>query len=217
LTYKEIQDELIATRFDEAQRTYLKRSINHRYQMIWGAAPWAYKLPITASVTVTSGSQIAPVASVASDVQRVLQVYDNSNQPLEWVHPIQHQNMFRGSSNAAPTHWSVMGGLESSIQLGPTPNTTTTFTCMYERKIVRLVSGTTVTTGLMSADADVPIFNDAFHYLLVVGAMATSLKLENDSTGQLLEEEFQIGLKSMIESVSQPMVPVSYANYPVTA
>jgi hypothetical protein len=210
LTYKEIQDELIAYRFDETQRTYIKRSINHRYQMIWGAAPWAFKLPLTANVTVTTGSQSAPVATVSADVQRILQVWDTAGNPLEYIDPIMHQNMFRASANAAPTHWSVAGGSEFSIILGPTPNATVTYTCMYERKIARLVASV-VTSGLMSADADVPIFNDAFHYLLVVGAAATSLKLENDATGQLLEEEFQIGLKAMIEAVAQPMLPLNYA------
>jgi hypothetical protein len=119
--------------------------------------------------------------------------------------------MFRASANATPTHWSVAGGSEYSIILGPTPSSTVTFTCMYERKIVRLVSSV-VTAGLLSSDADVPIFNDAFHYLLVIGAAATSLKLENDPSGQLLEEEFQIGLKAMIEAVAQPMLPVNYSN-----
>jgi len=56
----------------------------------------------------------------------------------------------------------------------------------------------------MNSDNDTPVFDEAYHPLLVIGATATGLKMENDPTWGALEQEFDAGLQAMVEELCPP-------------
>ena len=59
----------------------------------------------------------------------------------------------------------------------------------------------------MVADTDYPVFPSEYHYLLVLGATATGLKMENDPTWTALEDEYREILMTMQQDLSADFVP----------
>lgn len=192
-----MQDEVIAIRFREGQRDSVKSWINMRSQLIWAVADWPFKRmgPVDLTVTTSDATPTLP-----ADFHRPHRIYDDSGLPVVW--------MDEDSFNA-----SFMGGIvdgitgppdsfkwvDDVITLYPTPDTSYTYKLVYDRRHSYLDSGTTPTAGLMSGDTDTPLWDAEHHYMLVHGAMATGLRLENDPTYPAVEEEFQSALQLMRE------------------
>jgi hypothetical protein len=56
----------------------------------------------------------------------------------------------------------------------------------------------------MSIDTDYPLWDPAYFWILVPGATASGLKMENDPTYQPLENEFLHGIEMMIDDLLPP-------------
>lgn len=188
MTFAEIQDEVITARFNAGQRASVKRWINYRYSWVWGHAEWPFKKVGPTSLTVTSGSQNV---TEPSDIARVIRLYTDLGEPVRELEPERFDLAYSYHTyTARPTDYKVVNG---QIVLGPTPDANYTYKLAYEKALTEL-----------SADSDTPAFPSRYHYLLVMGAIATGLKLENDPTWQPLEQEFVEAVGAMSEDLLPP-------------
>lgn len=54
MTYKQLQDEVIALRFNEGKRASVKSWINLRYSYLWDYANWSFKRITAANLAATA-------------------------------------------------------------------------------------------------------------------------------------------------------------------
>jgi len=80
VTFKQIQDAVLANAFDESLRAQVKDHINHRYQMLWVAEEWGFVYE-TALVSVTAGSNV--VTGLPSDFGNPLSLQNSAGDPRE--------------------------------------------------------------------------------------------------------------------------------------
>lgn len=193
MTYKELQDEIIQFRFNESRRSAIKRWLGHRYAMVWGAADWPFKFVHREDLTVASGEAAVPDA-----FRRPLTLETDGGEAVEYLTPAEFRFEFQHDDTAtgAAEYFTVVN---KTLYTGPAADGT--YKLSYERRPAHLADGTTDTAGLMNSDNDTPIWAEEHHYVLVFGAMADGLKLENDNTWPALEDAYEIGVRSMIEDL----------------
>lgn len=168
MTFLEIQDEVIDAQFSERKRDNVKRWINLRYAQAWSAHDWSFTYA-TATVSPTAATR---TLTKGVTVQRVIELNDENGEKIDYVTPYDYRpyrDTLAGSGR--PEVFTVVGG---SVLLGPVPDATySDWTLWYRVGLTEL-----------SANGDVPALPAEFHYLLVHGALATGLVLENDPTWQ---------------------------------
>ena len=103
---------------------------------------------------------------------------------------------------SVPDHFTVDAGVIYVAPVGAT-----SIYVAFEKKLMHLNSGGSEVVGPMSADLDYPVWDAVFHYYLVLGAIATGVKRENDPTFQPLEDEFGAGMIVMREELLPPDAP----------
>lgn len=211
MTFKQIQDEIINIRFKESQRESVKHWINVRYQGVWGFADWPWKRQGPVDIQVTAAS---PNTSIPTGFLRPIQLFDDAGNELLWMEPDEFdRNYANAQANGVTGAPDSFKWVDDVLTLGLTPQSDATFSLTYERKLVHLQGGTVPTVGAMSEDSDVPIWEDVYHYILVMGAMATGLRLENDPTYPQMEEEFDGLLSSMRDHYLPTASPGSHLQY----
>ena len=195
MNFKELQDECIQIRFKESQRTSIKRWLNMRYQFLWSTADWPWKRQGPADLEIDSGDANP---ALPSDFDRPLYMYTDNGDLVQWMSPDEFD------MNYLPEELRSSGGkprafkwVNNVLTLGPVPDNDYTYKLVYERGMTFMQGGTVPTTGEMSGVTDEPMWTDAFHYILVPGAIATGLRMENDPTYPQFEEEFGQMLLSM--------------------
>ena len=195
MTFKEIQDECIAIRFKESQRTSIKHWINMRYQFLWGMADWPWKRVGPVSIALQKGIS-NPV--LPSDFERPILMYDEDGEGVSWLPPDElDANYFFETLDGTSGKPESFKWVDDVITVAPPPDQAYTYHLVYERGMTYMQGGTTPTTGLLSGNTDKPIWAEAYHYILVPGAIATGLRMENDPTFPQFEEEFGQVLQSM--------------------
>ena len=200
MTFVDLQNEVLTYRFKEQQRTSVKRWINQRYGWVWAGAAWPFKYSSPTALTVTAGTAAAAFAT-ATDVLRPLAVWDQNGDQIEYLVPREFQLYYQSSTSSGdPQNYTVIGG---TIYLGPTPQSSQTFQVGYERKVGHFNGADAKVVGLLDQDTDYPIWDPAYHYMLVMGATATGLKLVNDPTWEALEDEF----RAMVIVMEQELLP----------
>jgi hypothetical protein len=211
MTFEEIQDEIIAIRFRESQRTSVKHWINLRYQMIWAIADWPFKFMGPVNLTVTSGDA---TPTLPSDFHRPIDILDDAGFPLSWLEAKDFDRAYEGYTlqgvTAIPDSFKWV---DDVITLYPTPDANYTFRLTYERRITHNHLGSTPTVGLMSDDSDTPLWDAEHHYLLVPAALSLGLRLENDPTYPAVEEDFQSALQLMREHYLPSAAPGGHLQY----
>lgn len=197
MTFLEIQNEILTARFREGQRTECKRWINSAYSKLWAFADWPFKkakssVTATASTTTLSGTPIS-----SSLWSRVISISRDDGYLLTYKTPTEFDFHFPDSTDEG-TPWAYTL-VDRDIILGPTPDTTSTsYSMRYELRLVHEHNGSTQTAGIMADDADVPSFDSEFHWVLIHGGLSIGLKMENDSTWQIAQDEFAEGLALML-------------------
>lgn len=197
MTYKELQDAVIRFRFNEGRRADVKDWIGLRYGEVWSAADWPFKYVHREDLTVSAGTATAPSA-----LRRPLQLENAAGDMLEYLSQSEFRDLYAWDDTTSSTA-DVYTLINSTFYIEPAD--TGTFKLSYERRPSHLADGTTDTAGLMNSDNDTPIWPVEHHYLLVVGAMSTGLKLENDNTWPALEDEFTRLVEVMKEDLLPPV------------
>lgn len=209
MTFDEIQDECIALRFKESQRTSIKRWINLRYHFLWALADWPWKRVGPADLTITA-SDATP--ALPSGFDRPLFIYDNLGQRVLWMEPDEFDELYLyGELNSTRGRPQAFKWVNSTITLGEIPDANYTYKIVYERGMTYLASGSAETVGAMTSASDTPIWDEQFHYVLVFGAIASGLRLENDPTYQQMEEEFS----TMTQAMKDHYLPTLAASGPM--
>lgn len=193
-----MKDELVSTRFGENKRPSCGRWINHRMGMVWAHADWPFRKAIRETAEVDASG----VVTMPSTFRRMLWAETTDEQPIHFLDPATFRATWGAANSESatqPTSYTVVNGV-AYVR----PKGSSSIYIAYERKMCHLHLGATVTVGEMVDDTDEPVWDDEFHYLLVLGAMATGLKTENDPTWESLETEFAIALGAMREEYLPP-------------
>lgn len=211
MNFKELQDEVISIRFREGQRSSIKHWLNLRSQLIWASSEWPFKHMGPVNLAVSNGDA---TPTLPTDFHRPISVFDDAGFELPWFTPHEFDNSFEAGNLSGTTGApDSFKWVDDVITVYPTPDADYTYRLVYERRHTYLDSGTTPTAGLMSGDTDAPIWDSEHHYLLVHGAVATGLRLENDPTFPAIEEEFQAGLQLMREHYLPAIESGSHKQY----
>lgn len=188
MTFNELATEVITTRFNESMRARIKRWINVCEQKIWDAEDWPFKYVTDQALTVTANTQTINTSSI-TDFNRPITLLDQDGVKIVYLTNREWDDQYADDlSFGEPVNYTMVN---RTIYLGPTPNANATFTCRYERVYAHLNSSGVITPGLMNADNDTPIWDAAYHFALVVGALSLGLRLSNDPTWEPLELEYQ--------------------------
>jgi len=199
MVFLDMISEIINFRFNQTQDLYVKRWLNMREQQVWAATEWPWKKLTNVTMQIDAGDSALdlPVA-----VRRVINVYDQDGQPLSWIPPDEFASRNRAvAPQGVPSEYTLSS---NQIILSPTSAGVYDFSIDYERGIFHYDGSNTKANGPMSVDTDYPAWDEAWHWILVPGAMATGLKMENDPTWEPLEQEFVTGLDAMKEDLLPP-------------
>lgn len=187
MTFLSLQNEVINARFSEGKRTSVQYWLNLRYAMVWNAQDWGFTYK-KGSLAVTGGTSSA---TLPADCLRAGELTDPNGTRIDYITPAQWEASYGGAnvstgSTDYPTEWTIVNGV---AYLGPTPASTANYDLLYKMKFTAL-----------SADADVPLLPSEYHYMLVFGALASGLIVENDPTWEAPDQQFQQQLLSMAMS-----------------
>ena len=197
MTFSEIYNAVVEARFKSSQTMAVKRWVNMREAQVWSAAEWPWKLvgPTTLAVDASDNTPTVP-----TDTYQPLAVYDDRGERLEYFTQSDFDDVYiPGQINSTTGRPRSFKWNDRVLTLGDTPDTSYTFQMTYIRKLCHYTSLAVLTSGPMSADTDYPVYDNEWHQMLVVGAIATGLKIENDPTWEPLEMEFSTTLATMIE------------------
>lgn len=173
-TFLELQDEVIARRFNTALRTSIKMWLNNRYNRIWNLADWTFK-HTSSAITVTAGDN-SP--AMPADFAKAEALYDQFGDPLPYVSPRRWEEAYVYATSGVAEAYTV---INRQIFLGPKVVAAATLTLPYIRRLCHVDAGTGVTPGIMVADTDQPIWPAEHDYLLVTDTIILGMQLEKDN------------------------------------
>ena len=184
MQFSDLYNEVITIRFNNNFVSQAKNWVNLRYAEVWNANEWTFRYT-TANPTVTGGTQT--LGGLPTAVQRVSYLYDDQGSPLSYLTPMEFFKTFYPSSTQSAQQASYYTVVNGTVYLGPTPSaSSSSYLLVYEQKVTPMVN-----------DTDIPAIPVEYHYMLVHGALATGLALQNDFTYAQQEEMFQEMLQSM--------------------
>lgn len=201
MTFSQIQIALDDRADETIEATKKNRYINLAYQEVWGYTDlWPFRKTST-TVTITNG-----VGTLPSDYSKAIKVYANS---LEYT-PVAYQD--RGKTGLSQVFYIVPQTDNNSAptQIGVLSTSVTSITLEYERNLTEL-----------SASDDVPVFDKAFHELLVLGALKRYSGTERENSELLLAEtqftnmlsnmfDFLIGRESLDQATGMTSLAQQY-------
>lgn|SRR5215831_2828420 len=200
MTFKEIQDECVVFRFGEIRRNSVKLWVNRRMQGVWGEAEWPFKRVNRQTVSTDSNGLLQmPVG-----FRRAIALEDSQGNELEYMVAEEFRDNYPWNqvTNAPPSVYTTWNG---QILFDSNPGLLgVQFKLSYLRRICCYQASGLLKEGLLVDDSDTPIWDPEHHFLLVMGATATGLKLENDWTWNALEDEFQGALQEMKDDLMPP-------------
>lgn len=168
-----------------------KNYVNTAYGDVLMLMPYAPWNEASATVTVSASSH---TGALPTNVFRVTAVYDATDQyplvPLEGRMQVFNEYPTQAEVGA-PVHYRVFGG---NILVYPMPSASTSLTVEY-----------LVQPSDLSADGDLPAFPEAYHDILVSGAVALAYRDDgNLQMAQAYEAEATEMKKSLIQEAGQP-------------
>lgn len=176
LTFKAIQDAVLADAFDESKRADCKNWINFRHAWLWDLCEWTFKFA-TATVTFASNSQQA--SGLPADFGIALVLYDSTGAPVTPVRDFRkffdHFNANLQAGAGSPEAFTVLDG---QIFIGPNGDGSTGL-LVYERTRPTLVN-----------DSDSTGLPDGYDLALVHGGKAEGFKLANVPLWQGFDDDF---------------------------
>lgn len=176
MTYKEIQDAVIADGFDPSLRFKVKTWIEARHAWLWDLEEWTFREG-SATVLFTANSQI--VASVPADFRAAEFLFDASGSPLKAYkdhrefYSRYNANLRNGSG--PPEAYTVYGG---QVIVGPAGDGSSGL-LFYEKNKPALVD-----------DDDLTGLPDGYDLALVHGGKAEGFKLSNVPLWSGFDDDF---------------------------
>lgn len=176
LTFKQLQDAVLADGFAEAKRADCKNWINFRHAWLWGLNEWTFRFA-TATVTFTANSQT--VGNLPTDFHAAICLYDSNGYPIAPVRDFRkffgdyNQNINNGSGR--PSAYTVIA---SQIMVGPAGDGSSGL-LVYEKAKPTLVN-----------DGDTTGLPDGYDLALVHGGKAEGFKLANVPLWQGFDQDF---------------------------
>ena len=176
----------------------MKLWVNRRMQGVWGEAEWPFKRVNREACQIDSnGNLVMPVG-----FRRAIALEDASGSQLEYMvaEEWRKDNPLPAVSGI-PQSYTTWNG---QVLFDATPGVGNVYQLSYLRRICCLDQNNQIKQGLMTSDFDKPLWDPEHHFLLVLGATSTGLKLENDFTWSSLEDEFQGALTEMKDDLLPP-------------
>jgi hypothetical protein len=199
VTYKQLQDECIALRFNEGNRASVKFWLNLRYAAVWNMADWHFKHVKGASLAVTAGDN---TPTMPTDFAKSEGLFDQYGSPLDYLEPDcwREAYLYVPLSVGPAEAYTV---IDREIWLGPTPSGTATYTLSYQRRLSH-VDGPSglIAAGVMVNDNDQPLWEAEYDYLLVLEACILGCQLLEFSYGELVPQRDEIlaGMKEDLQT-----------------
>ena len=197
MTFSEIYGAVIDARFKSSQTMAAKRWINMREAQVWSAAEWPWKIVGPTTLTVEAGDA---TPTLPTGMYQPLAVYDDQGCRLSYMIQSDFDDAYLYSqingTTGRPTSFKWNNG---TLTLGDVPDIAYNFMVTFTRKLSHYTNTAVITSGPMTADSDYPVYDSEWHQMLVIGAIATGLKVENDPTWEPLEMEFTTTLATMID------------------
>lgn len=176
LTYKQIQDAVLAGAFPEAKRTDAKKWIIARHTWLWDLEEWSFR-EASAAVTFTAGAQV--VADIPDDFHASFALYDAQGSPLRAYKDrrefYDRYNANLNGASGAPEAYTVFAG---QILIGARGDGSSGL-LLYEKS-----------KPVLSADNDTTGLPDGYDLALVHGGKAEGFKLTNIPLWQGFDEDF---------------------------
>ncbi len=181
--------------------TQITNWINKAYGIVWAGGDWPFKISAPTDLALTSGTR-----TVTSPAGMAKPVYISSHVDdwIDWLAPKDFYATYgltNSTSTGVPQNYTIV---DSTIMVAPTPNSAYTFRIVYEREPAVKTSGGAFKDGVYdgSSTTDVPAWDEAFHYMLVHGAMATGLGFIGSEDAAWHNDEFTKMLQQMIQFYS---------------
>jgi hypothetical protein len=212
LTYVELVDAVLGTRFNSGQRPQAKQWLKQRYSDVWAAATWPFKIVGPTNLTVTAADD---TPTLPLDLLRPIAIWDDQGNRLVYLEPETFWHDNEGSTaTGTPSSYTWVNGV---VHLAPTPSATLTFTIAYRRRLSHKNAAGAVVVGPMSLDTDEPIWDEEEydHGFLIDGAYSLGLTRENDPSADGAEGHFQAGLIGMLSELTDPVAALQFAADPL--
>lgn len=197
LTLSDMRGELIQQRFGAGLQTSIDRWLNARYASVWSDQEWPFKRIHREQWDITGAMPQMPVAWAATT-----RLETSDGIELQFLLPDDFDDWYPVGApiGSKPESYTVIGG---QLIIGPTAGAQTLFHS-YEIRVVHYNASDVKVPGVLLLDTDYPFWPEEYHYMLVVGATATGLKLQNDPTWDALEQEFTVHLEAMADDLIPP-------------
>lgn len=183
LTFRDIQNAVIANGFNEGDRANVKTWIQFRHAWLWDAEEWTFRQG-TATVTFTANSP--DVAGLPTDFNAAVVLYNQNGDP---VRPIKDFREFYNLYNpnlptvtGPPEAFTVLDG---QIVVGPNGDGSTGF-LVYDKS-----------KPTLSADDDMTGLPDGYDLALVHGGKAEGFKLTNIPLAQNFDDDFTAAVNAL--------------------
>lgn len=182
MTFGTLQTELDSAVDDTIDSTKKKRWLNLAYQEVCGYTDlWPFRKAST-TITFTSG-----VGTLPADFSKPIKLYV-SGTPYDIV---TYQD--RGQTGLTQKFYIVppSDNNDNPTSIGVLPNTVTSGTLEYVKNITEL-----------SVDSDIPVFDVAFHEILVLGAKKRFFSSERENNEMVIADtEFKNKLADMYDAL----------------
>jgi len=167
LTFRQIQDYVIADAADEIDRSLVQDCVNARYGFLFDQFQWTFTQGV-ANVTVTSGSR--NVTGLPEDLGIVLGLERADGEAMQDMGEYRdYAARYLGTGNnlaGLPEEFVVWGG---QMYVGPVSSETSSgYVLTYEKAVTLLVG-----------DSSVPVIPEHYHLMLVFGAKADVYTAKN--------------------------------------
>jgi len=194
----QIRTELNEQRFGPNMDSSLSRWIRLREGMIWSDSEWPFKRVRRSALSASTATPTMPSAH-----WKTVSLERSDGVEVTYMRPVDFNRAYptNDSSTGGPDAYTVLNG---QIILGPTPSGSISLYHSYDRRPSHYNDSDVLTVGTMTLDTDYPVYPAEYHYVLVAGAMASGLKVQNDPTWDALEQEFQQLLNLMREDLLPP-------------
>jgi len=200
MTYKQLQDEVIALRFDESKRASVKSWLNIGYQRIWNHRDWTFKHASTV-LTLAAGDNAPPMPL---DFARAVGLYDSQGYELPYLSQLEWEQNFLYATSGKAQAWTV---IDRQIYIGPKLDNADTLSLSYKRRlsIVNTTSG--VIGGALQLDTDQPIWPAEHDYALIFEAALTGARLLDDLGAPDIQAQRDDALRAMANDLAGPQTP----------
>lgn len=174
--------------------TEWKSYVNSAYGDILTRMPYAPWNEFSATVSVTAGSRSG---TLPTNAFRVIAVWNATDAypmvPLEGREEVYNQYPEQ-TETGQPQQYRLFN---NTVQVYPIPTVNTSLTVEYLKQ-----------AGDLSADADLPVIPEAYHDLLVAGAVMMAYKDDgNLQMAAAYAKEYEDGIKELEQEAGQPRSP----------